>query len=219
MIKIVLVTKLQPRYATYLRSERVFWIFISKKIILCGFALIIGFFRAWRPASVINPRCSRLRQRFLFRSVQWLPLRRGDSRCASRPSGNRFTVESIHPKHNASSTTSTYGITLQGGFLLRDVTTQHSLQVLWLDSNHSLNWAREVKSNRRVISIWKLISMIIFCKPFLCQRCELLRGPPSIITICLSLQWLNKKSGSRCQLPDDKTIWVINICQSRWVPR
>ena len=57
------------------------------------------------PAGVIRPRCSRSLMRARFRSVQWLFTRRGEIRCASRPSGIRLTVESIHPKHSASSTT------------------------------------------------------------------------------------------------------------------
>lgn len=61
---------------------------------------------ARRPASVISPRRSRSAQRAMFSAVQWLRGRRGDSRWARRPSGKRFSVESIQPKHNASSTTS-----------------------------------------------------------------------------------------------------------------
>ncbi len=58
------------------------------------------------PASVIKPRDSSSLHLSLLSSVQWLPFRLGDNLCANRPSGSFFNVESIHPKHSASSTIS-----------------------------------------------------------------------------------------------------------------
>ena len=63
--------------------------------------------QAARPASVIKPRRSSLRQRSLFSSVHLPDLVRGPKRCSVTPS-TFFTVESIQPKHNASSTASRY---------------------------------------------------------------------------------------------------------------
>ena len=115
--------------------------------------------RAWRPASVINPRASREAQRCLLSSVQWLRLRRGDKRCANLPSGRRFSVESIQPKHNASSTTSMYGrqSPLSAGRFTRYMAIQHSLSEAACCSNHLRNCARRLNSSRLVISISYLL--------------------------------------------------------------
>ena len=101
----------------------------------------------------MRPRCSKSAQRCRFNSVQWLPFRRGDSRCAHRPSGNRLTVLSIQPKHNASSTTSRYGMQSVRGIFVRYIVTQHSFAVAWFAMNHSRSCARLLYSNRSVISI------------------------------------------------------------------
>ena len=111
--------------------------------------------RACRPASVISPRASRAAQRCLLSSVQWLRLRRGERRCASLPSGRRFKVESIQPKHNASSTTSIYGkqAAEQSGRLLRYMAIQHSFASSPCFSSQLRNWSRWVNSSKSVISI------------------------------------------------------------------
>ena len=64
------------------------------------------FSNASLPAGVISPRSSRSMHLSMFSFVQWLFFLLGDNRCAKRPSGSFFKVLSIHPKHNASSTTS-----------------------------------------------------------------------------------------------------------------
>ena len=110
-------------------------------------------FNAFRPASFMSPRCSSSAQRCLFSSVQWLFFRLGESRCAFLPSGRRFIVLSIHPKHSASSTTCRYGIQSVRGILVRYIVTQHSFAVAWFFASHSLNCVRSVNSNNSVISI------------------------------------------------------------------
>ncbi len=62
---------------------------------------------AARPLSVISPRVSSRRHRSLFNSVHLLFLERRLKRCSVVPP-MFFTVESIHPKHRASSTASRY---------------------------------------------------------------------------------------------------------------
>ena len=90
---------------------------------LC-YSIFTTLFHSFLPASVIKPRFSRSAQRCLLSSVQWLPLRRGERRCTRRPSGRRFNVESIHPKHRASSTTSIYATASHSGRFVRYITTQ-----------------------------------------------------------------------------------------------
>ena len=79
-----------------------------------------------RPASVISPSRSSLRHRSLFSSDQALPGRRGHSRCTVAPDGSFFTVLSIQPKHNASSTASTYQNVPSSTGRPRLTATQHS---------------------------------------------------------------------------------------------
>ena len=78
-----------------------------------------AFSNAVLPASVINPRSSRSIHLSKFSCVQWLFGRRGDKRWTNLPSGRRLRVESIQPKHRASSTTSMYGMANHSGHLLR----------------------------------------------------------------------------------------------------
>ena len=99
-----------------------------------------------QPAAVINPCSSSWRQRCLLSSVQWLPLRRGEIRCASLPSGSFLLVESIHPKQSASSTISRYGSAAHAGFLLRYATTQQCLAEEWFSFSHSRSWERSENS-------------------------------------------------------------------------
>ena len=108
---------------------------------------------AFLPASVINPRVSKSAHRCLLSSVQWLRLRRGDKRCASLPSGRRFSVESIQPKQSDSSTTSIYGKQAagQGGRLLRYMAIQHSFASSPCSSSQLRNWSRRLNSSRLVI--------------------------------------------------------------------
>ena len=78
-------------------------------------------------------------------------------------------VESIHPKHNASSTTSIYGIHSYVGCLEREVITQQDFAWLWLAFSQFLSSMRSVKSSRLIISIFVRSSMIYdypncFCK-------------------------------------------------------
>ena len=115
----------------------------------------VAIANALLPASVISPRASRSAQRCLLSSVQWLRLRRGDRRCASLPSGRRFSVESIQPKHNASSTTSIYGKQSphSAGRFTRYMAIQHSLSEAACCSNHLRNCARWLNSSRFVISM------------------------------------------------------------------
>ena len=113
------------------------------------------------PKSVIRPRASKSAQRCLFSSVQWLRFCRGERRCASRPSFRRLSVESIHPKQSASSTTSRYGRhTPSGFFLLRYIAIQQHFSLAACCSNHSLSCDRSLYTNRSTISI-------IFC--FSCE--------------------------------------------------
>ena len=109
---------------------------------------------AARPRSVIRPRASRSAQRCLFSSVQWLRFCRGERRCANRPSGKRFSVESIHPKQSASSTTSRYGRHSPSGFFFpRYIAIQQHCADAAFSSNHSRSCARSLYSNKSVISI------------------------------------------------------------------
>lgn len=105
------------------------------------------------PASVIKPRCSSSRHRSRLRSVQWLFFLRGERRCASRPSGSRLQVESIHPKQSASSTTSTYGSASAIGSLPLYVATHTSRSFWWFFSIQLRNTVRSSVSKRVVIFI------------------------------------------------------------------
>ena len=127
---------------------------------LHSFALQLKFFShpyafssARLPAGVMRPRSSRSLHRSMFSWVQWLFLRRGESRCASLPSVSFLSVLSIHPKHRASSTTSIYGSMPGGGVLLLLMTTQHSFSLEWFSCNQALSWERSEYSNSVVISI------------------------------------------------------------------
>lgn len=132
------------------------------------------------PLSVINPIAKRRRQRSLFSSVHLPCLVLGLKRWIVFPS-YFLIVESIHPKHNASSTASRYQRASTYGVLPRLATTQHSLSVLWFSTNQSWNSARHVTASRflGVISSlyglcfwWSLILPRYSCPdPF---RCSLL---------------------------------------------
>ena len=78
-----------------------------------------AFSKAPLPAFVIKPRSSRSIHLSKFSCVQWLLGRRGERRWINLPSGRRLRVESIQPKHRASSTTSMYGMADHSGHLLR----------------------------------------------------------------------------------------------------
>ena len=78
-----------------------------------------AFSKATLPAFVIKPRSSRSIHLSKFSCVQWLLGRRGERRWTNLPSGRRLLVESIQPKHRASSTTSMYGMADHSGHLLR----------------------------------------------------------------------------------------------------
>ena len=108
------------------------------------------------PASVISPRASRSRNLCLFRSVQWLPFRRGDNRCARLPSGSFFRVESIHPKQMASSTISRYGSASGLGVFDLLQATQQNCAERWFCMSHSLSCCLLVKVNRLVTSMTAL---------------------------------------------------------------
>ncbi len=109
------------------------------------------------PEAVISPVASSCLHRSLLSSVQWLPFRLGDSRCANRPSGSFLRVESIQPKHRASSTMSMYGSASgRGVFDLLQATQQHFSE-RWFCTNHSLSCLRSVNVNRFVISILFLL--------------------------------------------------------------
>ena len=75
------------------------------------------------PASVMRPRRSSLRQRALLSSVHLDPLR-GENLWTVPSSGSFLTVESIQPKHRASSTASTYGRMPVWAFVLSTATQQ-----------------------------------------------------------------------------------------------
>ena len=124
--------------------------------LLSSYRFAIGYVvlsNAILPESVISPRLSRSLHRSLFSSVQWLPLRLGDSLCASHPSGSFFSVESIHPKQSASSTMSMYGsVPSRGVFDLLQATQQQRSE-RWFCSNHSLSCFRSVNDNRFVTSM------------------------------------------------------------------
>ena len=109
--------------------------------------------KARLPAGVMRPRSSRSLHLSIFSLVQWLFLRRGDSLCASLPSGSFFNVLSIHPKHRASSTTSIYGSMPGGGVLLLLMTTQHSFSLEWFSFSQALSCDRSEYSNSVVISM------------------------------------------------------------------
>lgn len=76
-------------------------------VVLYMFRFIGSYGNTRFPASVIRPLSSRSLHLSMFSCVQWLLGRRGDRRCARRPSGSRLSVLSIQPKQSASSTTST----------------------------------------------------------------------------------------------------------------
>lgn len=91
--------------------------------------------QAARPASVIRPSRSSRRQRSLFSSVHIPFLLRGPKRWSVTPP-TVFTVESIHPKHKASSTASRYHRTSSGGVLPRLASIQHSFSVALFAASH-----------------------------------------------------------------------------------
>ena len=115
---------------------------------------------AFLPELVISPFASSCLHRSLLSSVQWLPFLLGESLCANRPSGSFFKVESIHPKHNASSTISMYGrVSALGVFDLLQTTQQHFSE-RWFFSNHSLSCNLFVNVNRFVISIASILNIL-----------------------------------------------------------
>ena len=81
--------------------------------------------QAYRPLSVIRPNVSSRRHRSLLSSVQHPVFFLGLKRCSEVPS-IFLTVESIQPKHNASSTASRYHSAFLGGVLPRLTAIQHS---------------------------------------------------------------------------------------------
>ena len=105
------------------------------------------------PEAVISPAASSCLHRSLLSSVQWLPFRLGDSRCANRPSGSFLRVESIQPKHKASSTMSMYGSASGRGVFDLLQATQQLFAVRWLRSSHSLSCCLLVNIRRLVTSI------------------------------------------------------------------
>ena len=128
--------------------------------------------KAERPASVIFPNFSILRQRSLFSSDHKLPVLRGDSFCAVIPLSSFFVVLSIQPKHIASSTASIYQNVLFPFGLPRFTTTQHSFSVLRFCSSHCLNSSRFLAFNKLTgsISISPLLSTSLrkYC---ICSSC------------------------------------------------
>ncbi len=100
--------------------------------------------RTARPASVIRPSFSSLRQRSLLSSDHLLLLERGTNLCNVTPSTD-FVVESIHPKHRASSTASRYIMRPSSGTLPLLSAIQHSRSFEWFSSSHSLKSERTVK--------------------------------------------------------------------------
>ena len=149
----------QRAVSNYPRStlqSRVFFIYIPFNFQHFGCNWIhFAIANAFLPTSVINPRVSKSAHRCLLSSVQWLRLRRGERRCAKRPSGKRFKVESIQPKQSASSTTSIYGkqAAEQGGRLLRYMAIQHSFASSPWSNSQLRSWSRWVNSSRVVISM------------------------------------------------------------------
>ena len=112
---------------------------------------------AFLPELVISPFASSCLHRSLLSSVQWLPFLLGESLCANRPSCSFFNVESIHPKHKASSTISMYGrVSALGVFDLLQA-TQQNFSERWFCSNHSLSCFLSVNVNRFVTSIGRLL--------------------------------------------------------------
>ena len=112
---------------------------------------------AFLPELVISSFASSCLHRSLLSSVQWLPFLLGESLCANRPSGSFFNVESIHPKHKASSTISMYGrVSALGVFDLLQA-TQQNFSERWFCSNHSLSCFLSVNVNRFVTSIGRLL--------------------------------------------------------------
>lgn len=101
-----------------------------------------------RPASVISPSFSSLRQRSLFSSDHNEFFFRGVNLCAVTPFSSRFSVLSIQPKHRASSTASTYRKVSSFCGLPRFTTTRHSFSVLWFSINHARNWLRFFAFNK-----------------------------------------------------------------------
>ena len=129
---------------------------------------------------VIRPLRSRSSQRCLLSYVQWLPRRRGDSLCAKRPSSKRFSVESIHPKHNASSTTSRYGNTPSSGCFARDIITQHSRTVAWFISNQRRSSERWRHCKRFTISMpisrYSVYDLLLLVTYIIAEVCSLGTG-------------------------------------------
>lgn len=109
------------------------------------------------PASVISPLSSRAIHLSTFSCVQWLFGRRGERRCTNLPSARRFSVQSIHPKHRASSTTSMYGMASHSGHLLRYVTTQQNFSLSWFSASHWRSSEREDRCNKFMTSIVLLL--------------------------------------------------------------
>ena len=98
---------------------------------------------AARPLSVISPRVSSRRHRSLFYSVHLLFLERRLIRCSVVPP-MFFTVESIHPKHRASSTASRYHrMPSCGGVFPRFTAVQHSVSLSWFSTSHFLKELRQ----------------------------------------------------------------------------
>ncbi len=122
---------------------------------------------AFLPKSVISPFASSCLHRSLLRFVQWLPFLLGESLCANRPSGSFFNVESIHPKHKASSTISMYGRESALGVFDLLQATQQDFSERWYFSNHSLSCFRSVNVNRLVTSMWCAIVQIRYYRQLL----------------------------------------------------
>ena len=89
-----------------------------------------------RPASVIRPILSIRLHRSLFSSDHALFFWRGVNLCIVQLSESFFVVLSIHPKHKASSTASTYQNVSSSFGRPRFTVTQHSSSVAWFFFSH-----------------------------------------------------------------------------------
>ena len=115
----------------------------------------------FRPLSVIIPSDSNRRHRSLFSSVQHPLLRLGPKRCRATPS-THLSVESIHPKHKASSTASRYHRVSSGGVLPRLTAIQHSCLTEWFVSSH---FAKLLSGGDRqnLLNCHRLDGMMVIC--------------------------------------------------------
>lgn len=121
--------------------------------------------RVFKPYFVINFNLINRLQRSILCIVQWLFFRRGERRTNNPCSLLFWTIESIQPKHNASSTQSIYHSACWLLGLPFFIVTKHSFSVWQFFANHFRNCKRFVK--RKILHSLQLIIYLTFTMSFL----------------------------------------------------